>query len=329
VAALSRRRIVENERVWLRTPAGGETEMGTLEGKVAWITGAGSGIGLAGAQALASAGATVVMSGRREQLLAQEAQKIRDTGGAAEVEVLDAADARAVTKVAAAILARHARIDILLTRKRRAAPSFLDPLGGRTTYVVGLGALTRKRRAAPSFLDPLGGRTTYVVGLGALNSAGMNTPNRLWLNQTVEGWRDVVGVNLDASFYTAHAVLPAMRERKDGLIINVSSWAGVFHPKLTGAAYNATKHALTAMTETINMEEGVNGIRACAICPAEVATPILDRRPVPPSAEQRARMLQPQDLGRTIRFIAEMPAHACINQIIISPTWNRIYIENL
>ena len=98
---------------------------------------------------------------------------------------------------------------------------------------------------------------------------------------------------------------------------------------MTGPAYNGSKHAVTAMTETINMEEGVNGIRACAICPAEVATPILDRRPVPPSAEQRAKMLQPQDLGDVIRYVAELPPHACINQLIISPTWNRIYIENL
>ena len=87
--------------------------------------------------------------------------------------------------------------------------------------------------------------------------------------------------------------------------------------------------AVTAMTETINMEECMNGIRACAICPAEVATPIMDRRPVPPSAEDRSRMLQPEDLGNTIRFIAELPAHACINQLIISPTWNRMYIDNL
>jgi NADP-dependent 3-hydroxy acid dehydrogenase YdfG len=57
-----------------------------------------------------------------------------------------------------------------------------------------------------------------------------------------------------------------------------------------------------------------------------VATPILDKRPVPPSAEERARMLQPEDLGRTIRFIAEMPPHACINEIVISPTWNRIVL---
>jgi NADP-dependent 3-hydroxy acid dehydrogenase YdfG len=74
------------------------------------------------------------------------------------------------------------------------------------------------------------------------------------------------------------------------------------------------------------MEECGNGIRACAICPAEVDTPIMDRRPVPPSAEDRALMLKPEDLGRTIRFVAELPARACVNQIIISPTWNRVYV---
>jgi NADP-dependent 3-hydroxy acid dehydrogenase YdfG len=162
-----------------------------------------------------------------------------------------------------------------------------------------------------------------------LNSAGVNTPNRFWKNQTVEGWRQVAGINLDGSFFTIHAVLPGMRARRDGLVINVSSWAGVHHPRLTGPAYNGSKHAVTAMTETINMEEGVNGIRACALCPAEVATPILDTRPVPPSEQERARMLQPQDLGRTIRYLAELPSHVCINQLIISPTWNRMYIDNL
>ena len=245
----------------------------SLTGKVAWITGAGTGIGLAAAKALADAGATVVMSGRRKEVLALEAEKIRIKGGKSEVEALDVSDAKAVNKAAAAILSRHARLDILV------------------------------------------------------NSAGLNTTNRYWKNQTIEGWREVIGINLDGSFYTIHAVLPAMRARKDGLIINVSSWAGIFHPKLTGAAYNGSKHAVTAMTETINMEECANGIRACAICPAEVATPILDRRPVPPSAEDRARMLQAVDLGNTIRFIAQMPPHVCVNQVIISPTWNRMYIE--
>lgn len=249
--------------------------MSKLKGKVAWITGAGTGIGLAGAQALAQSGATVVMSGRRQEILEVEAEKIQRNGGAADVEKLDVSDPAAVEEIAARILAKYSSVDILV------------------------------------------------------NSAGLNTTNRFWKNQTVSGWRNVIGINLDGTFFTTQAVLPAMRTKKDGLIINVSSWAGVFHPKMTGGAYNASKHAVTAMTETINMEECANGIRACSICPAEVATPIMERRPIPPSAEDRARMLQPQDLGETIRFIAEMPAHVCINQIIISPTWNRMYIENL
>lgn len=244
----------------------------SLEGKVAWVTGAGTGIGLAGAQALAKAGAVVVMSGRRGDILEREAGEIRKTGGKAEVEPLDVSDHEQIGRVAAEILRRHGRVDILV------------------------------------------------------NSAGLNVANRFWHNQTLEGWDEVIGVNLDGSFYTILAVLPAMRTQRDGVVINISSWAGVYHTKLTGAAYNASKSAVIAMTETINMEECVNGIRACAICPAEVATPILDRRPVPPSAEDRARMLQAEDLGNTIRFVAELPARACINQLIISPTWNRMYV---
>lgn len=248
----------------------------TLGGQIAWITGAASGIGLAGAQALAEAGAVVVLSGRRADGLERAAAGIRAQGGQAEVEPLDVNDAAAVAAAAQRILARHGgRLDILL------------------------------------------------------NSAGTNTPQRFWRNLTVEGWRQVVGTNLDGLFHTTLAALPAMRARRNGLIVNVSSWAGVHHPKLTGAAYNGSKHAVVAMTETINMEEGVNGIRACCLCPAEVSTPILDTRPQPPSAEERARMLQPEDLGRTIRFIAELPPQACVNQIVISPTWNRMYINSL
>ena len=146
--------------------------MSKLDGKVAWITGAGSGIGLGAARALADAGVIVVMSGRRDSVLQREAEMIRAAGGRAEVEALDVADAASVKRVADAILARHQKVDILL------------------------------------------------------NSAGLNNPARTWQTQSVEGWREVVGINLDGSFYTIHAVLPSMRERRDGLIINVSSWAG-------------------------------------------------------------------------------------------------------
>ena len=246
--------------------------MGSLDGKVAWVTGAGSGMGLSGAQQLAAAGATVVMSGRRVDVLEREAGSIRKAGGNAEVEALDVSNAPSVQGVVQSILARHGKVDILV------------------------------------------------------NSAGLNNPLRSWRDQTVASWDQVIRVNLDGTFYCTHAVLPSMRARKDGLVINIASWAGKYTLAMAGAAYNGSKHAVVALTETLNMEECVNGIRACAICPAEVATPILDRRPVPPSPEERARMLQAEDLGKTIRWVAEQPAHVCVNEITMSPTWNRLYL---
>ena len=246
--------------------------MKSLEGKVAWITGAGSGIGLGGVRALAAAGATVIMSGRRRDVLEREAAAIRGSDGKAEVEPLDVSDPAAVRRVAQAVLERHGKIDILV------------------------------------------------------NSAGLNNPQRYWRDQTVESWNQVIRINLDGTFYCTQAVIPSMRARKDGVVINISSWAGKYTSAMVGAAYNGSKAAVVSLTETINMEECVNGIRACAICPAEVATPILDRRPVPPSTEERAKMLQPADLGETIRWVAEQPRHVCINELIISPTWNRLYV---
>jgi NADP-dependent 3-hydroxy acid dehydrogenase YdfG len=243
-----------------------------LKEKIAWVTGAGTGIGLAGAQALAAAGAVVVMSGRRAEVLEREAANIRAKGGKAEVEPLDVSDSEAVGRVAEIIAARHRKVDILV------------------------------------------------------NSAGLNTTKRFWHEQTIAGWNEVIRINLDGTFYCIRAVLPLMRAQKDGVVINISSWAGVYTSGLVGPAYNGAKHAVVSLTESLNMEECVNGIRACAICPAEVATPIMDRRPVPPTPEERAKMLQPEDLGKTIRWVAEQPPHVCVNEIIISPTWNRIYV---
>ena len=91
----------------------------------------------------------------------------------------------------------------------------------------------------------------------------------------------------------------------------------------------ATKRAVIALTESINMEECVNGIRATSILPGEVATPILRKRPVPPSKEEQDRMTQSEDLGAAILFVASMPARTCVNELIIAPTWNRFYVGGL
>lgn len=242
----------------------------SLKGKVAWITGGGSGIGLAGAIELAKEGAKVVISGRTESTLKDAA-----TQADAEIMACDVAEKASVANAVARITSRHGRIDILV------------------------------------------------------NSAGINLPKRNFNNVSLEGWDQIVAINLSGMFYCCHAVLAGMRERKDGLIINVSSWAGRHASPLFGPGYFATKTAVLALTEQINIEECMNGIRATSILPGEAATPILEKRPVPPSAEERARMLQPEDLGRAIHFVATSPARVCINELMITPAWNRFLLGGL
>ena len=159
-----------------------------------------------------------------------------------------------------------------------------------------------------------------------VNSAGLNARNRNWHNVTLDDWDRVIRVDLDGAFYCSKAVLPTMIAQHDGLIVNVSSWAGKYTGIVTGPAYSAAKHAMNSMTESLNMEAGIHGVRACALCPGEVATPILDSRPVPPTAEEKAQMLQAEDCGEIIAFIAKMPPHVCINELTVSPTWNRGFV---
>jgi NADP-dependent 3-hydroxy acid dehydrogenase YdfG len=242
----------------------------SLKGRVAWITGGGSGIGLAAGIELARAGAQVVLSGRSAETL-KKAKKQLDC----ETIGLDVADQKAVAAAARQIVKQHGRIDILV------------------------------------------------------NSAGINLPQRNLHNVSLQGWDEIVAINLSGTFYACHAVLPAMRAKKDGLIVNVSSWFGRFPNELGGPGYNATKRAVLALTETINIEEAANGIRATAVLPGEVATPILEKRPVPPAQSERARMLQAEDLGRTVLFVATLPPRACVNEIVISPTWNRFILGGL
>src|SRR4029450_5448947 len=177
-------------------------------------------------------------------------------------------------------------------------------------------------------LERVGANITKKGGMDMLvNSAGINVPKRSWADMELEGWDKLVEVNLNGVLYCMRAVLPAMRKQKDGCIINVASWAGRHVSKMPGPAYTTTKHAVLALTHSFNMDECVNGLRACCLSPGEVAAPILKRRPVVPSEQEQAKMLQPEDCGRTIAFVASMPPRVCMNEILISPTHNRGFIQ--
>jgi NADP-dependent 3-hydroxy acid dehydrogenase YdfG len=246
--------------------------MDSLSGQVAWVTGAGSGIGEAVAEKLAELGATVVLTGRRREPLDAVAARIVEAGGSAWVRAGDLSRASSAERIVAAIDRKFGRLDIVV------------------------------------------------------NNAGMNVLERSWQQLNAASVDAVVGANLSSAFYCAIAALPMMRRAGGGLLIHTSSWAGRFVSRLAGPTYIAAKHAVVAMSHSLNMEEFVNGIRSTVICPAEVATPILDRRPVPVSAEDRARMLQPRDLAALVAHVATAPAHVCINEVLISPTWNRSYL---
>jgi len=152
-----------------------------------------------------------------------------------------------------------------------------------------------------------------------VNNAGGNVPNRALDVLSPEDFELMVNVNLNGTFYCVHEALPGMRERGDGLIINVSSIAGVRASIVAGAGYVASKHGMAGLSMAIGLEESRHGIRSCNICPGEVNTPILDGRPSPPSSEARQTMMGPEDVAQAILFAATMPARTLVEEIVMTP----------
>ncbi len=240
--------------------------MNTRSNRIAWVTGAGTGIGAAAAKRLAADGMHVVLSGRRVEPLETVKAAIVAGGGQASIEAVDVSDAPAVADAAQRIAKDIGAVDVLV------------------------------------------------------HSAGINVPNRAWADLTPDDFQRIQRINVEGAFHCAHAVLPSMRREGGGVMIFVSSWAGPYPSPIAGAAYSASKSALDAMAHVLNQEEGRHGIRACTVCPAEVATEILDQRPKPPPAEARQYMLQPEDLAGLIHYLATCPPHMCVTQVILRPT---------
>jgi NADP-dependent 3-hydroxy acid dehydrogenase YdfG len=152
-----------------------------------------------------------------------------------------------------------------------------------------------------------------------VNNAGVNVVERRLEVLKPESWDYLMNVNTTGVFNAIHAVLPQMRERRDGVLITVSSLAGMRASTLGGAAYSASKHAINALMKVISIEEKDNGIRATIVAPGEVNTPILDDRPVPVSDEHKAQILQPDDVAAAVLFVATLPAHVHVPELLIKP----------
>jgi len=120
-------------------------------------------------------------------------------------------------------------------------------------------------------------------------------------------------------FHCTQAALPLLHARGGGVIVTISSAAGVLTSPGAGTHYCAAKRALIALNESINLEQAGRGIRACVVCPGEVNTPLVAVRPVPPSPERRAAALQPGDIAEVVHFIVTRPARVTISDIIMWP----------
>ena len=153
-----------------------------------------------------------------------------------------------------------------------------------------------------------------------INSAGVNTPKRLFAELSPEDWDRLMQTNATGAFNTMHAVIPQMRQRKDGLIINVASIAALRCSLLGGVAYNASKFAMRALGMSVNNEFLEEGIRVTTIHPGEVDTPILLNRPTPVTAEHRARILQAEDVAAAVLMVAQLPPRANVSELTIKPT---------
>lgn len=228
-----------------------------------------------------------------------------------------------IGEAAALALAREGAAVALTGRRREPLQAVADKIikgGGKALVAPGdLGEQDVASRIAGKIKQEFG-RLDILV-----NNAGANLLERSWAKLTPERIKHMLDANLNSAFYCSAAALGIMRPQKDGLLIHTSSWAGRFAGIVPGPAYVAAKHAVVAMSYTINMEEFQHGIRSTVLCPNEVATPILDLRPKPVSAEERARMIQPEHMAELILYVARQPASICVNEVVISPTWNRGY----
>ena len=152
-----------------------------------------------------------------------------------------------------------------------------------------------------------------------VNAAGTNTPHRSLAELSPENYRRLLDTNLDGAYWCVQAFLPIMRAQGSGTIVNIVSEAGLQASPKAGPAYVISKFGLAGLTQAINAEERGHGIRATAIFPGDIDTPLLDQRPTPPPPAARAAMLQPDDVAACALLAITLPPRAILEQLIVRP----------
>jgi NADP-dependent 3-hydroxy acid dehydrogenase YdfG len=225
---------------------------------------------------------------------------------------IGAACATALSEQGAAVAVSGRRVDRLDEVVRALAHPGLA-VAADVTDITSLGAAHERVRSTLGEVDVL------------VYCAGTNVTQRYWRNSDAESLAGVIDTNLTGAIRCVKLVIGAMRDRGDGLILLVSSWAGWRFAPGVGVGYSASKTALATVAETVNAQERLNGVRATHLCPGEVRTEILNTRPVVPTTAEQELMLTPADVGKAAAWIAGLPSRVCINELVITPTTNTSY----
>ncbi len=199
--------------------------------------------------------------------------------------------------------------------KLRALADRIEPLGGRALVCpCDVGDEAQVRASVEKTFTELGPIDVLV------NNAGMNVSNRSIADTTTADWRQVLDVNLISAYLFTNLILPRMKARGVGTIINVASRAANYPSLLAGVAYSSAKMGMQALNQITNQEGNPHGVRACVINPGVAATPILDRRPSPPPQEARKLMMQAEDIAATVLYAASLSPRANADRIDLYPT---------
>jgi 3-oxoacyl-[acyl-carrier protein] reductase len=165
-------------------------------------------------------------------------------------------------------------------------------------------------RAAEQVIGQLGEIDVLVNNAGVLIAKPFE-------ELSLDDWDTMMSTNVRSLYLMTRAVLPAMRRRRDGSIVNVASLAGR-NGFAGGTGYTASKHAVLGFSRSLMLETRKDNIRVIAICPGSVATSMLQEQPMLKAEPQR--ILQPDDVAATIVHAVGLPVRAMVSELDIRPT---------
>jgi 3-oxoacyl-[acyl-carrier protein] reductase len=256
-----------------------------MDGKIALVTGGGSGLGAAVAARLAADGAVVVVNDVNGAAAEQVAAEL---GGKASASVFDVADAAAVDAAVDAIVAEHGRLDVLVNN-------------------AGI---------APSRPEV---RARGMANMAARMAGGEVVPLEATSTLTDAEWDRMIRIHLYGTFFCTRAALRHMERQRSGAVVNMASIAG-----LTGIPsapdYSAAKGGIIAFTKSVAGEVAALGIRVNAVAPAYIDTPLLADfddmlRQFVAMRTATGRLGKPEEVAEVVRFLAGDESSYCVGEV--------------